>query len=108
MRSIILAAAVGLVALVIGASPATAASHKACKPDRVGNWEVKLGRETTAKRAAALRARAVAKRLHATLESDGCGKRWEVGVAVSTKAKAMAMLRTARRDGFRIASVEKS
>jgi hypothetical protein len=107
MRSIILAAAIGLVALVIGASPA-AASHKACKPDRVGNWEVKLGRETTAKRAAALRARAVAKRLHATLESDGCGKRWEVGVAVSTKAKAMAILGTARRDGFRIATVEKS
>lgn len=108
MHKFILAAVVALVALVVGASPAVARSHKACKADAVGNWEVKLGHETGAKHAAALRARAVAKRLHAVLESDGCGKRWEVMIAVSKKSKANAMLVKVRKDGFRTAIIEKS
>lgn len=107
MRRLIAATTVGVAALVVGALPAAASSHAVCKADKAGNWEVKLGRETTAKRAAALRNRALKKGLHATLERDGCGKRWEVGVAVSTKARATAMLGTARRDGFS-ATLEKS
>jgi hypothetical protein len=108
MRRLILAAAVPVAALAVGATPAAAMSHKTCKADNAGNWEVKLGRETTLKRAESLRARAAAKRLHVTLERDGCGKRWEVGVTASTKAKATAMLRTTRRDGFRSVTIEKS
>ena len=108
MWRLIPATAVGVVALVVGASPVAASSHAVCKADRAGNWEVKLGRETTAKRAAALRSRARKKGLRPTLERDGCGKRWEVGVTVPTEAKATALLGTARKDGFRIATVEKS
>ena len=108
MQRLILAAVVGLVALVVGASPVAARSHKACKGDKVGNREVKLGHETTAKHAAALRARAVAKRLHAVLERDGCGKRLEVMIVASKKSKANAMLVKVRKDGFKTPIIEKS
>jgi hypothetical protein len=108
MRRLILAAAVPVAALAVGATPAAAMSHKTCKADNAGSWEVKLGHETTLKRADSLKARAAAKRLHVTLERDGCGKRWEVGITLSTKAKAKAVLGTTRRDGFRSATVEKS
>ena len=108
MRRLTLAAAVPVAALAVGATPAAAMSHKTCKADNAGNWEVKLGHETTLQRADSLKARAAAKRLRVTLERDGCGKRWEVGVAVSTKAKAKAVLGTTRKDGFRTVTIEKS
>jgi len=108
MRRVILTAAVPLAALAVGATPAAAKSHTTCKADNIGNWEVKLGRETTLKRADSLKARAAAKHLRVTLERDGCGKRWEVGIAAPTKSKADAMLAKVKKDGFKPVTVEKS
>ena len=108
MRRLILAAAVPVAALALGANPAVAKPDKACKADNVGNWEVKLGRETTLKRADSLKARAAAKHLRVTLERDGCGKRWEVVLTAPTKARAGAMRAKVKKDGFKTVTVEKS
>jgi hypothetical protein len=98
-------------ALVIGVSLAlggTQRSHSCSTPDNKGNWEVVIGHAATTKAAGTIRARAVAKGLHATTERDGCAKRWEVVVTAATKAKATKDMTTARKDGFKSSTLEKS
>jgi hypothetical protein len=100
-----------IVAGVIVVAAVTAANHKTrtcARPDKAGNWEVILGHAATTKAAAALRARATAKRLHATTERDGCAKRWEVVITAATKTKAMTDMKQAETDGFKGVVLEKS
>ncbi len=111
MRRLLLLPLGLIVAAVIVVATATAASHKAracSKPDKAGNWEVVIGRGATTKAAAAIKARAVAKGLHATTERDGCAKRWEVVIVASTKANATNDLKQAGKDGFKGVTSEKS
>jgi hypothetical protein len=111
MRRLLLLPLGLIVAGVIIVATATAASHKmrACsKPDKVGNWEVVIGHGATTKAAATIKARAVAKGLHATTERDGCAKRLEVVVDASTQAKATNDMKQAKKDGFKGVTIEKS
>ena len=111
MRKLLLLPLAVIVAGVIVVATAAAATHKtrACaKPDRAGNWEVVLGKTSTSKAAASLKARATAKRLHASTERDGCAMRWEVVLVASTQTKANAMKAVAVKDGFKSAAIEKS
>ena len=111
MRRLILMLLVGGAALIAGMSPATATTQKnrACSaPDKAGNWEVIIGHAASSKAAASIRARAAAKGLRATVERDGCSKRWEVVITVSNQTKATSTEKQARKDGFSAVTVEKS
>jgi hypothetical protein len=96
------------VVIAATASAATRGARTCSTPDNKGNWEVVIGHAATTKAAGTIRARAVAKGLHATTERDGCAKRWEVVVTAATKAKATKDMTTARKDGFKSSTLEKS
>jgi hypothetical protein len=111
MRRLIAVLLLGSVALLVLASSAVAKGHKtrACKAaDKAGNVEVVIARAATAKAAGSMKARAVAKGLHVTVERDGCARRYEVLVTVASKAKAVSVERQARKDGFTAVTTEKS
>ncbi|MGB2874218.1 MAG: hypothetical protein WBB76_01950 [Gaiellaceae bacterium] len=96
---------------VVGVSMATAGTQKmrACStPDKAGNWEVVIGHAATSKAAKTIVTKASGKGLTATAERDGCAKRWEVVVTASSKTAASATMKTAKKDGFKSVTTEKS